>query len=141
MSYPRRHGRLLVKCFAQEHERASRIGRDSNARPSGRASDSLTTPPGRPTTTTACDRAPAWRLTGLQVEGRLQLRGTVDAVSGGTSRRQRRPGRRTRHTETPDGPRPRPPTLQRLLATLDTLFDKRCSRSFAVKNHHLGPVS
>ena len=37
----------MIKCFAQEHERTSRIGRDSNARPSGRASDSLTTPPRR----------------------------------------------------------------------------------------------
>ena len=30
-----------MKCFAQEHERTSRIGRDSNARQSGRASDLL----------------------------------------------------------------------------------------------------
>ena len=39
----------MVKCFAQEHKRTSRIGRDSNSRPSGRASDSLTTPPRRST--------------------------------------------------------------------------------------------
>ena len=38
MSYPRRHGQLVVKCCAQEHKRTSR---DSNARPFGRESDSL----------------------------------------------------------------------------------------------------
>ena len=34
--------------MVKEDKRASRIGRDLNVRPSGRASDSLTTPPGRP---------------------------------------------------------------------------------------------
>ena len=32
VSYPRRHGQLVVKCFAQEHKRTSRIGRDSSVR-------------------------------------------------------------------------------------------------------------
>ena len=35
VSYPRRIRQLVVNCFAGEHKRTSRIGRDSNARPSG----------------------------------------------------------------------------------------------------------